>query len=90
VLQFDLFYHITGPGASVGNPHPPIACLHDQSKRGVWRAGFYSANQSFLKTFQIALIGWIEAGSPKSHFCFDHVNRPHMKLTVIKSLVQCF
>jgi len=38
-----------------------------------------------LKTFQIALIGWIKAGPPKigwikagppkSHFCFDHVNR---------------
>jgi len=38
-----------------------------------WRAGFFLANQSFLKTFQIALIGWIKAGPPKSHFCFDHV-----------------
>jgi len=42
----------------------------------------FSANQSFLKTFQIALIGWIKANPPKSHFCFDHV----IKLTVrIKS-----
>jgi len=36
--------------------------------------GFFSANQGFLKTFQIVLIGWIKAGPPKSHFCFDHVN----------------
>jgi len=25
-------------------------------------AGFFPANQGFLKTFQIALIGWIKAG----------------------------
>jgi len=38
------------------------------------RAGFFSANQGFLKTFQIVLIGWIKAGPSKKHFCFDHVN----------------
>jgi len=31
----------------------PLAGLHDQNK-----GGFFSANQSPLKTFQIALIGW--------------------------------
>jgi len=30
-----------------------------------WRAGFFSANQGFLKTLQIAAIGWIKAGSLK-------------------------
>jgi len=35
-----------------------LACLHDQTKADFWRAGFFPANpQSFLKTFQIALIG---------------------------------
>jgi len=34
-----------------------------------WRADFYLANQSNLKSFQKALIGW-----KKSHFCFDHAN----------------
>jgi len=33
----------------------------------------FSAIQGFLKTIQIVLIGWIKAGPPKSHFCFDHV-----------------
>jgi len=42
------------------------ACLHDQNKSGFfWRAGFYSANQSNLKSFQKALIGWKIAGPPK-------------------------
>jgi len=31
-----------------------------------WRAGFFPANQGFLKAFQIALIGWIKAGPPKN------------------------
>jgi len=35
-----------------------------------WRAGFFSANQGFLKTFQIALIGWIKAGPPKNPLLF--------------------
>jgi len=34
-----------------------------------------------LKTFQIALIGWIKAGPPKSYFSFDHVNRLNIKLS---------
>jgi len=45
-----------------------------KTKVAFWRAGFFSANQGFLKTFQIVSIGWIKAGPPKSHFCFDHVN----------------
>jgi len=44
-----------------------------------WRAGFFPVNQGFLKTFQIALIGWIfqialigwiKAGSPKNPLLF--------------------
>jgi len=38
---------------------------------------FFSQSEPF-ETFQIALIGWIKAGSPKSHFCFDHVNRLYL------------
>jgi len=30
-----------------------------------WRAGFYPANQSNLKSFKKALIGWKIAGRPK-------------------------
>jgi len=30
-----------------------------------WRAGFYPANQSNLKSLQKALIGWKKAGTPK-------------------------
>jgi len=41
-------------------------------------AGFYPANQGNLKSFQKALIGWKKAGPPKSHFCFNHVNRLNM------------
>jgi len=33
-------------------------------------AGFFPANQNFLKTFQIALIGWIKAGPPKKPHLF--------------------
>jgi len=46
-----------------------------KTKVGFWRAGFYPVNQSNLKSIQKALIGWKKAGPPKSHFCFDHVNR---------------
>jgi len=34
------------------------------------RAGFLPANQSFLKTFQIALIGWIKVDPPKKLLLF--------------------
>jgi len=30
----------------------------------------FPANQSFMKTFQIALIGWIKAGLPKKPLLF--------------------
>jgi len=60
-----------------------IASLHDQKKSGFlegrvymikrkvafWRAGFFPANQSFLNTFSITLIGWIKAG---------HSKKPHL------------
>jgi len=36
-----------------------------KAKVAFWRAGFFPANQDFLKTFQIDLIGWIKAGPPK-------------------------
>jgi len=43
-----------------------ITCLHDQNKSGFFRrAGFFPANQGFLKTFQIALIGWKKPGKTK-------------------------
>jgi len=35
-----------------------------------WRAGFFPANQGFVKTFQIALISWIKAGPPKKPVLF--------------------
>jgi len=54
-----------------------------KAKVAFWRAGFFSANESFLKTFQIALIGWIKAGHPKSYFCFDHVNRLNINWLVL-------
>jgi len=38
-----------------------------------WMAGFFPANQSFLKTFQTALIGWIKAGPPKEPLLFCQV-----------------
>jgi len=50
-----------------------LACLHDQSKSGFF--GGPAFFQSFLKPSQIALIGWINVGPPKSHFSIDHVNR---------------
>jgi len=36
-----------------------------KQKRIFWRAGFFPANHSCLKTFQIVLIGWIKASPPK-------------------------
>jgi len=35
-----------------------------------WRAGFYLANQSNLKSFQKARIGWKKAGPPKKPLLF--------------------
>jgi len=40
------------------------------TKVDFWTTDFFPANQSFLKAFQIALIGWI-----KATFYFNHVNR---------------
>jgi len=36
-----------------------------KTKVAFWRAGFYSANQSNLKSFQEVLIDWKKAGLPK-------------------------
>jgi len=47
-----------------------VACIHDQTKSGFFRARFIPANQGFSKTFQIALIGWIKAGPPKKPLLF--------------------
>jgi len=46
-----------------------------KTKVAFWKAGFFSANQGFLKTFQIVLIGWVKVGRLKKPLCFDHVNR---------------
>jgi len=51
-----------------------------KTKVAFWRADFYPANQSNLKSIQKALIGWKKAGPPKKPFCFDHVNRLLMAL----------
>jgi len=55
---------------SSGNPNSSLsssllACLHDQNK-----SGFFPAYQSFLKVFQIALIGWVKVGTPKKPLMF--------------------
>jgi len=36
-----------------------------KTKVAFWKAGFYPANQSNLKSFQKALIGWKKVGLPK-------------------------
>jgi len=48
-----------------------LACLHDQSKSGFFGGpAFFQPIRGFLKTFQIALIGWINAGPPKKPLLF--------------------
>jgi len=51
----------------------------------IQRAGFFLANQGFLKHFRVALIGWIKAGPPKSHLtglkkCTNVVNLVKLKI----------
>jgi len=41
-----------------------------KTKVAFWRADFFPANQGFLKTFQIALIGWIKADPTKEPILF--------------------
>jgi len=41
-----------------------------KTKVAFLEAGFFPANQSFLKTFLIALIGRIKAGPPKTPLLF--------------------
>jgi len=36
-----------------------------KTKVPFWRADFFPANQGFLKTYEIALLGWIKADPPK-------------------------
>jgi len=47
-----------------------IACLHDQSKSDFFGEPAFFQPIIFLKTFQIALIGWIKAGLPKRPLLF--------------------
>jgi len=42
----------------------------NKTKVAFERAGFFPANQNFLETFEIALIGWIKAGPPKKTLLF--------------------
>jgi len=51
-----------------------------KTKVALCRAGFNLANQSNLKGFQKALIGWKKAGPPKKPLLFDHINRLYMWL----------
>jgi len=46
-----------------------------KTKVAFLEAGFYPANQSHLKSFQKALIGWLKADPPKKPLLFDYVNR---------------
>jgi len=41
-----------------------------KTKVAFWRAGFYLANQSNLKSFQKALIRWTKASPPKKPLLF--------------------
>jgi len=48
-----------------------LACLLDQNKSGIlWRAGFYPANQSSLKSIEKALIDWKKADPQKKPVLF--------------------
>jgi len=46
-----------------------VASLQKQ-KWLFWRAGFYPANQSNLKSIQKALLGWKKADPPKNPLLF--------------------
>jgi len=47
-----------------------IACLHDQNKSGFLEGQLYPANQSNLKSFQKAPVGWKKAGPSKKPLLF--------------------
>jgi len=48
-----------------------LACLHYQNKSGVFGGpAFFQPIKAFLKTFQIALIGWIKADPSKEPLMF--------------------
>jgi len=42
----------------------------------------FPANQSHLKSFQKALIGWLKAGLPIKPLLFDHVNRLNIAIHI--------
>jgi len=46
-----------------------------KTKLALLKGRLLSSQLGNLKSFQKALIGWKKADLPKSHFCFDHVNR---------------
>jgi len=56
--------------------HVILCCVYislftwSKQKWFFWRASFFPANQGFLKTFQIVLIGWIKASPPKKSLLF--------------------
>jgi len=41
-----------------------------KTKVAFWRSSLFPANQGFMKTFQIALIGYIKACPPKKPLLF--------------------
>jgi len=52
--------------------HLPVYMI--KTKVAFLKGRLFPANQGFLKTFQIVLIGWIIAGPPKKPVLFN-VNR---------------
>jgi len=52
-----------------------IACLQDQNKSGFLEGWLLFSQSEQSEKFSKSPIGWKKAGPPKSHFCFDHVNR---------------
>jgi len=58
-----------------------------KTKVTFWRADFYPASESNLKSFQKALIGWKKAGPPKKNLCFYHVNRLYMSIEIVNQTI---
>jgi len=63
-----------------------IPGLHVKKKRLFYWTGLFSANQTFLKAFQIALIGWKKSGpSKKPHLlwtCKPGINFLRLHYTI--------
>jgi len=71
--------------SKVENSHNAII-LHVyryQNKNVLFRGEPFPTKQNSLKAFEITLIGWKKDGSPKSHFCFGHVNRLLMPFHIL-------